>query len=252
VAVGPQDGELVVGGRVPDRDAHQEAVALGLGQGVGALELDRVLGRDDHEGGGELVGGPVDGDGPLLHALEHRRLRLRTGTVDLVAEDEVGEDRSGPELELAGVGGVDGDTRHVARQQVRRELHAGDAAVDGARERLGEHRLADTRDVLDEQVPSASRVVSARSTTSGLPSSTDRMLVPMRSMVPRTLARSGRWRVVPRAMVTGTEAPRRAGPGGLASRHGRASAALVGAGTMVTVVTGRARAPGVQSGTSRG
>ena len=37
-------------------------------------------------------------------------------------------------------------------QQVRRELHAAHRAVDRPRERLGEHRLADAGDVLDQQV----------------------------------------------------------------------------------------------------
>jgi hypothetical protein len=35
--------------RVAHRDAHHEAVALRLGQGVGALHLERVLRRDDEE-----------------------------------------------------------------------------------------------------------------------------------------------------------------------------------------------------------
>ena len=36
--------------RVAHREPHHEPVALGLGQGVGALHLDRVLGGDHHEG----------------------------------------------------------------------------------------------------------------------------------------------------------------------------------------------------------
>ena len=42
---------------------------------------------------------------------------------------------------------------HVAGQQVRRELHPAHGAVDGPRQRLGQHGLADAGDVLDEQVP---------------------------------------------------------------------------------------------------
>ena len=63
--------------RVADRDPHREAVELGLGQRVGALVLDRVLRRHDHEGRRELVGDAVDRDLALLHALEQRRLGLR-------------------------------------------------------------------------------------------------------------------------------------------------------------------------------
>ena len=44
------------------------------------------------------------------------------------------------------------DAGHVARQQVGGELDAVERAVDGAGERLREHRLADAGHVLDEQV----------------------------------------------------------------------------------------------------
>ena len=58
--------------RVAQLDAQHEAVELGLGQGERALVLDRVLGGDDQEGIGHLVGHAVDGDLALLHALEQR------------------------------------------------------------------------------------------------------------------------------------------------------------------------------------
>ena len=44
-----QHRQLGGGVGVADGDPRGEAVALGLGQRVGALHLDRVLGRDDHE-----------------------------------------------------------------------------------------------------------------------------------------------------------------------------------------------------------
>ena len=43
----------------------------------------------------------LDRDLPLLHRLEQRRLRLRGRPVDLVGEQQVREDRPGPELEVA-------------------------------------------------------------------------------------------------------------------------------------------------------
>ena len=51
-------------------DAHREAVELGFRQGVGAVELDRVLGGDDEEGGGKAVGGALDGGLPFAHGFE--------------------------------------------------------------------------------------------------------------------------------------------------------------------------------------
>jgi hypothetical protein len=151
--VGLQHGQLGGLDRVADRHPRHEAVALGLGQGVGALHLDRVLRRDDHEGGVELVRRVVDGHLPLLHALQQRRLGLGGGPVDLVADHHVGEDAAGAELEGPGVLVEDRDARDVGGQQVRGELDAADAAVDAARQRLRQHRLADAGHVLDEQVP---------------------------------------------------------------------------------------------------
>ena len=135
------------------RDPEEEAVELALGQAVGALLLDRVLGGDHHERWCERVRHPVGGDLALLHGLEERRLGLRRRPVDLVGEDDVGEDRSGLEPELLVRAFVDAHPDQVGRQQVGGELHALPGAVDRRRERLGEARLAHPRHVLDQEVP---------------------------------------------------------------------------------------------------
>src|SRR3954452_20595529 len=114
--------------------------------------LDGVLGGDDHERRGQPVGGGVDGDLTLLHGLEEGRLRLRGGAVDLVAEDDVGEDAAGPKLKGAGGPAVDGDAGDIARQEVGRELDAVPRAVDRPGQRLGQAGLADARYVLDQQM----------------------------------------------------------------------------------------------------
>jgi hypothetical protein len=101
-AVAVEHRELGPAPGSPSTPGH-EAVALRLGEGVGALHLDRVLGRDHHERRLELVGRAVDGDLALLHALQQRGLGLGRGAVDLVADHDVGEDAARLELELAGV-----------------------------------------------------------------------------------------------------------------------------------------------------
>ena len=88
-----EHARLVGERRVADRHLHREAVELGLGQRVGALVLDGILGRDHEEGPIELIALAVDRDLRLLHRLEQCGLRLRRGTVDLVDEQHVGEDR---------------------------------------------------------------------------------------------------------------------------------------------------------------
>ena len=62
------DLEFVLGCRITDADIEHESVKLRLGQRVGALLLDRILGRDYHEGlpqgAAGAVGGHVVAQGP--------------------------------------------------------------------------------------------------------------------------------------------------------------------------------------------
>src|SRR5690606_39965042 len=69
LCVAVEDVDLVLAGGQRDRQLEEEAVELGLGQRVGALVLDGVLGRGHQEGVGERAGGAVDGDLAFLHGL---------------------------------------------------------------------------------------------------------------------------------------------------------------------------------------
>jgi len=140
-------------GRVPDGDAGGEPVALSLGQGICALHLDRVLRGEHHERGFQPVGRAVHRDVPLLHAFQQGGLGFRRGPVDLVPDDEVGEDGAGLEFEVAAFLVVGTDPRDVAGQQIGRELDPAHRAVDRLGQGLGQHRLPHARHVLDEQVP---------------------------------------------------------------------------------------------------
>ena len=75
-------------------------------------------------GAGSGVRDAVDRDLPLGHRLEQRRLRLRRRPVDLVDEQDVGEDRAGAELEVARLLVVDREPGDVGRLQVGRALDA--------------------------------------------------------------------------------------------------------------------------------
>ena len=92
-AVAVEDRDLGVAARVAQRQPHEEAVELALGQPVGALLLHGVLRRHHEERRGQRVGLASDGDLAFLHALEEGALDLGGGAVDFVGEDEVGEDR---------------------------------------------------------------------------------------------------------------------------------------------------------------
>ena len=79
-------------------------------------------------------------------------MRARARSVDLVGKKDVGEDWALPEDELPRSLVEDRDAEHVAREQIARELHAAKLAADSPREGARERGLANTGDVLDEQM----------------------------------------------------------------------------------------------------
>src|ERR1041384_1776538 len=105
------------------------------GEGIGALLLDRVLGGEHEEGERELVGRAACGDPVLLHGLEEGGLGLGGRAVDLVGEDEVGEDRALEEAEDAAAGGVvffeDLGAGDVSGHEVGSELDALKREIEG-------------------------------------------------------------------------------------------------------------------------
>ena len=90
---------------------------------------------------------------PLLHHLEQRGLDLRRRAVDLVREEEVAED--GPELRVEAAFALTVDPRpdEIRRDEVRRELDAGERAPEHGRGRLDRQRLGEAGDSLEQQVP---------------------------------------------------------------------------------------------------
>ena len=74
------------------------------------------------------------------------------GAVDFVDEDDVGEHRTGPELEALFTLVVDVGSHHVGGQQVRGALDAGELAVDRTGERARQRGLPHARIVLDQRM----------------------------------------------------------------------------------------------------
>ena len=147
------DPELVLRLRVAERGAEEEAVELRLGEWERAFELDRVLASRGRGTAGQRPGHAVDRHLPLGHRLEQRGLRLRHRAVDLVDEDDVGEDRAGAELEVACLLVVDREAGDVRGLEVRRALDAGGRrALDRSGDGASEHRLRRSRHVFEEHV----------------------------------------------------------------------------------------------------
>ena len=89
----------------------------------------------------------------FLHRLQERRLGLRRRAVDLVGEEEVGEDRPGAELEVAVALVPDRRARDVGRHEIRRELNAREPHAQYPREGARRERLRETGVVLEQDVP---------------------------------------------------------------------------------------------------
>ena len=123
-------------------------------QGPTALRrgLVAVLGGEHDEGPLEPARPPVHRHLTFLHGLEQRRLGLRRSAVDLVGEQEVREDRAGPELEVRLALVPDRGARDVRRKQVGRELDAGEVEAGGPGEGSCRHGLGEPWDVLQQDV----------------------------------------------------------------------------------------------------
>jgi hypothetical protein len=146
------DLALLLRGGVVDVDLEQEPVALGFGQRVDALVLDRVLGGHHQERLGQRVGLAADGDLALGHDLQQRGLDFRRRPVDLVGQQEVAH--HGPEfdVELLAALAVDPGADDVGGHQVGGELNAGERAADHLGEGFDGQRLGHAGHTFEQHV----------------------------------------------------------------------------------------------------
>ena len=99
--------------------------------------------------------GAIGGHPTLLHRLQQSGLRLGRGAVDFIRQQDLGENRTAVKVERAAVAIINRRAEDVRRQQVAGELHAPKAKPQGLGERLGQHRLADTGLILQQQMPAS-------------------------------------------------------------------------------------------------
>src|SRR5271169_4608513 len=114
--------------------------------------LDGILRGYNEKWLGKRESAAVDGDLRLVHGFEESGLCARRSAVDLVGENDVGEDRAVAELKFARLGIVDADAKNVGREKVGSKLDALKAAVERFGEGLGERGLAGAGNILDEKV----------------------------------------------------------------------------------------------------
>ena len=124
-----EDLVKIVRFRITDIQFEKEAVELRFGKRVGALHLDRVLRGQHEERARHQVLLSRDGDMSFLHRFKEGALSLWRGPIDLVGEENIGEDRAGfetkplrPVFVLNDEIGAD----DVGGHQVGRELNPGE------------------------------------------------------------------------------------------------------------------------------
>ena len=126
------------------------------GKRIGALLLQRVLRRQDEERVGQRVGLAARAHLPLLHGLQHGRLGLGRGAVDLIGQDHIGKQRTVEELVcpparlhvlLDDLGPC-----HVAGHEVGRELDPFEGKVRGLGKRAHQQGFRQARHTLQKGV----------------------------------------------------------------------------------------------------
>ena len=137
---------------IADANLHQETIELRFRQRIRSFELHRILRGENGEGIGEEMAGPVDGHLQFFHGFEQRGLRARRHAVDLVHEQQIGEDRTAVQAKAAGGRLEDIAAENVGGNQIGRALHALELQTENVRERFHRQRLRQTRHALDERV----------------------------------------------------------------------------------------------------
>jgi hypothetical protein len=93
-----------------------------------------------------------EGDLALLHGFEQGGLGFCRGAVDLVGQQQVGEQRTFAQFELLGVQVVDGVPGDVAGHQVGGELDAGELTAETLGEGTHQQGLAQPRHAFEQHM----------------------------------------------------------------------------------------------------
>ena len=132
-------------------------ILLGFRQGIGTLLFYRVLGRQYEEGIRQGVSLAADRHLAFLHGLQQGGLGLRRGPVDLIRQDDVGEDRplEKTELSFSPVGALMDDlrSRDVGGHEVRRELDPVEVQPQAIGQGSDQQGFRKARDSLDDAMP---------------------------------------------------------------------------------------------------
>lgn len=133
-------------------DFEHEAIFLGFGEGIRPFIFGGVLGSENSELGGEIVGIAIDGDLSFLHCLEESGLGFGWGAIDFVGEKEGGEDGAFDEGELIGLEVKNAGAGNICGHEIWGKLDTIEGAAEDLGESANEEGFGDTWDAFDEGV----------------------------------------------------------------------------------------------------
>ncbi len=96
------------------------------------------------------MGLAIDGDRPLLHGLEQRRLRLGRGTVDFIGQQKRCKDGTFDQYKCVPFEIEDMGSGNVCGHQVRSELNSSEIAPQHVGQGPDEKRLGHSRNALNQ------------------------------------------------------------------------------------------------------
>jgi hypothetical protein len=149
----PENLLLVVTVGIADEHLEHEPVELRLGQRVGALLLDRVLGGEHQKRLVQHVSLAADRHLLLLHRLQQGGLHLGGRAIDLVGEQDVREQGTAHGPKLAGPLVEDHRADDVGRQQIGRELNPLERGANHLSQRAHREGLGEAGDAFQQDVP---------------------------------------------------------------------------------------------------
>ena len=152
IHVSAEDFFFFFDGGVIETVAEHEAIELGFGEFEGSRLLDGVLRRDDEEGCWEGEGFAAEGHFSLLHRFEKSSLDLGRCAVDLIGEEEVGENGAAVGAEFACLAIEDLGSEDVGGEEVDGELDATEVEVEGFRDRVDQKGLSEAGHAFQQEV----------------------------------------------------------------------------------------------------